>query len=331
MATILVTSRSFGSGNRALADELTAAGHRIVRAGSDHDLDALTGHLAHADAWIAGTGPVTAAHLDAAPHLRVVARYGVGAESVDIEAATARGITVTNTPGANSAAVADHAVGLMLAALRGTAASDRRVRGGDWRTDRGSQLGTATVGIVGFGRIGRGVADRLSGFGSRVLVVDPFLTDSDLNELTSADAQSCTFEEMATRCDVLSLHAPGGQTLVDAAWLATVPGPMVLVNTARADLVDEPALAAALRDGRVRAYAADSLVGDTAATASPLLDPALANQVTVTAHVGAQTVEAVDAMGTMAVDNTLAVLTGTVPPHPLNTFDPDEGHTERSR
>ncbi|WP_051222738.1 NAD(P)-dependent oxidoreductase [Agrococcus lahaulensis] len=324
MASILATSRSFGAGDRDLVAELEAAGHRVVRGASDHPVEGLRDALGEADAWIAGTGPVTAAHLDAAPRLRVIARYGVGVEAVDVAAATARGIVVANTPGANADAVADHAVALMLAALRSVAAGDRRVRAGDWSALRGRQLGALAVGIVGFGRIGRGVAARLQGFGPRILAADPLL---DAPDVRSAGAEPVEFRAMAERCDLVSLHAPGGQVLVDAAWLDRLERPIVLVNTARADLVDEAALAAAIRDGRVAAFAADTLSGDTAASASPLLADDLADRVTVTPHLGAQTVEAVDAMGSMAVANALAVLEGRSAPHAVNRIDsPAEGH-----
>ncbi|WP_347754902.1 NAD(P)-dependent oxidoreductase [Agrococcus sp. ProA11] len=319
MATILATSRSFGAGSIDLAGDLERAGHTVLRGPSDHGLEALRGALATADAWVAGTGPVTAAHLDAAPRLRVVARYGVGTEAVDVEAAAQRGILVTNTPGANSDAVADHAVALMLAALRSIADGDRRVRASDWTVVRGRQLGALTVGIVGFGRIGRGVAQRLSGFGSRIVAADPMLSDQQLRE---AGAEPMGFAEMASECDLITLHAPGGQTLVDAAWLGTLARPVVLVNTARADLIDEDALAAALRARTVAAYAADTLLGDTAADASALLVEDLADRVTITPHLAAQTVEAVDGMGSMAVENALAALAGRTAPNPVNEPDP---------
>lgn len=319
MATILATSRSFGDGSRDLVGDLERAGHTVLRGPSDHGLDALREALASADAWIAGTGPVTAEHLDAAPRLRVVARYGVGTEAVDVAAATARGIRVTNTPGANSDAVADHAVALMLAALRSIAHGDRQVRRGDWRAVRGRELGALTVGIVGFGRIGRGVARRLGGFGSRIVATDPMLTDEQVRD---GGAEPLDLAAMARECDLITLHAPGGQTLVDVGWLAGVARPLVLVNTARADLVDEAALAEALRDGRIAAFAADTLAGDTAGTASSLLADDLADRVTVTPHLGAQTVEAVDGMGSVAVANALAALEGIAPPNPVNDPDP---------
>lgn len=314
MAVILATSRSFGDGDRDLTAELTAQGHTVLRGPASHDLPALSDALATANAWVAGTGPVTAEHMDAAPGLKVIARYGVGFEAVDVAAATERGIVVTNTPGANSDAVADHAIALTLSALRSITAGDRGVRSGDWSVIRGRQLGAQRVGIVGFGRIGRGVAARLRGFGSRVIAHDPFLDDA---AYAAAGVAGASLDEIGRLSDVVSLHAPGGTTIIDAAWLNALEHPITLINTARPDLIDEGALADALRSGRVRAFAADTLLGDTAASDSPLLADDLADRVTVTPHFGAQTVEAVDGMGTIAVENALAVLGGLTPPNPV--------------
>lgn len=319
---ILATSRSFSDGDIDLVGRLEAAGYEVVRGPSGHDLADLAGVLPRVDAWVAGTGPVTAAHMDLAPHLRVIARYGVGVEAVELEAARERGIAVTNTPGANSDAVADHAVGLMLAALRSVAEGDRRVRRGDWRVARGRQLASLTVGIVGFGRIGQGVAQRLSGFAPRILAADPYLDDAAAARLGAVPA---SLDDVWRECDLVTLHAPGGEPLVSEASLTAMRPGCVLINTARADLVDEAALAAALRDGRVGAYAADSLAGDTRGGSSPLLADELAERVTVTPHFGAQTVEAVDGMGAGAVENALAVLAGRTPP---NVIVPAEGGTE---
>jgi D-3-phosphoglycerate dehydrogenase len=312
MATVLATSRSFSSGSIDLVGRLAEAGHQVVRGPADHDLDQLRPLLTDAVGWVAGTGPVTAAHLDAAPQLRVVARYGVGFESVDLQAAADRGIVVTNTPGANSGAVADHAVGLMLAVLRGTTEGDRRVRAGDWSVLRGRELGSLTIGIVGFGRIGQGVAARLSGFGSRVLAHDPWLGDE---QLRTAGAEPAGVATMAAECDIVTLHAPGGSVIVDRDWLAAARQGLIVVNTARADLVDEQAVADCLRAGALGGFAADTLAGDTRGSTSPLLAAEFADRVIVTPHFGAQTVEAVDAMGSIAVDNLLAGLEGAVPPN----------------
>jgi len=314
MGVVLATSRSFSSGSVDLVARLADAGHSVLAGPSDHDLAALRPLLADADAWIAGTGPVTAAHLDAAPRLRVVARYGVGYEAVDVQAAAERGIPVTNTPGANSAAVADHAIGLMLAVLRGIAEGDRRVRAGDWRVLRGRQLGSLRVGFVGFGRIGQGVAGRLSGFGSGLAVHDPWMSDEVVASFGAARVDAAA---LAVECDLVTLHSPGGGTIVDARWLEGARPGLVLVNTARPEVVDEAAVADALRSGTLAGFAADTLAGDTRGGASPLLAPEFADRVVVTPHLGAQTVEAVDGMGGAAVDNVLAVLAGQDPPFPV--------------
>ncbi len=312
MSVILVTSRSFSDGDLDLVARATAAGHRIMRGPAHHDLTELRGMLHGTDAWIAGTGPITDEHLAAAPKLKIIARYGVGTEAVDLAAAAARGIPVTNTPGANADAVADHAVGLMLAGLRFIPDGDRRVRQGDWAVRRGRELGAATVGVVGFGRIGQGVAKRLSGFGCRILAADPFLPD---DAVRAAGAEPVDLDALFRAADVITLHAPGGQRLVDGDRISGIRPGTVLVNTARPDLVDEDALADALRDGILSAYAADTLAGDTAASASPLLADDLADRVIVTPHLGAQTTQAVDNMGRMSLDDVIAVLRGDAPAH----------------
>lgn len=314
MAVILVTSRSFSDGSLDLVDRAAAAGHRIMRGPAHHDLDELRPLLHGADAWIAGTGPITDEHLAAAPRLRVIARYGVGYESVDLAAAAARGIPVTHTPGANADAVADHAVALILAALRTIPDGDRRVRAGDWSVRRGRELGAAAVGIVGFGRIGQGGAKPLRRFAPRILASDPYVPDDAVRD---AGAEPAALEDLFRSADVITLHAPGGQRLVDAARLSGIRPGTVLVNTARPDLVDEVAVSLALRDGVLGAYAADTLDGDTAASASPLLAGDLCDRVIVTPHLAAQTTQAVDNMGRMSLDDVIAVLRGDEPSHPV--------------
>jgi D-3-phosphoglycerate dehydrogenase len=312
MAVILVTSRSFSDGDLDLVGRAATAGHRIMRGPSHHDLEELRPLLHGADAWIAGTGPVTAAHLAAAPKLRIIARYGVGYDAVDLDAAAARGIPVTSTPGANADAVADHAMALILAALRTIPDGDRRVRRGDWSVRRGRELGAATVGVVGFGRIGRGVARRLGGFGPRILASDPLVPD---RVMTDAGVEPASLDDLFRTADVITLHAPGGQLLGDATRLSGIRLGTVLVNTARPDLVDEQALSSALHGGVLAAYAADTLDGDTAAGVSPLLSADLADRVIVTPHLAAQTTQAVDSMGSMSLDDVIAVLRGDEPAH----------------
>jgi D-3-phosphoglycerate dehydrogenase len=316
---VLVTSRSFSTGTRRLTEELAAGGIEVVRGPADHNLAALAELLPTVDGWIAGTGPIGDAHLALAPQLQIIARYGVGVDAVDLAAADRRGVIVTNTPGANSGAVADHAVALLLSALRDVAAGDRRVRDGRWTVQRTRELSGLTVGIIGFGRIGRGVANRLTGFGCRVLASDPFLSPADI---AGGGAEPRTADELVEQSDVISLHAPGDHQIVDEQWLAHVRPGLILVNTARADLVDEAALASALRDKRVAKYAADTLSSESGAE-SPLLTADLVDQVTVTPHSAAQTVEAVDLMGGAAVAAIRSVLIAhEQPPHAVAIREP---------
>jgi len=309
----VITTRSFGSGNTDPVGVLEGAGLGVVRADPAHDLGALAEPLSAAVAWVAGTGPVTDRHLALAPNLRIVARYGVGVDSVDLTAAKKRGVLVTNTPGANVESVADHAVGLMIASLRQFATGDRAVRSGSRPSLRGRELGALTVGLVGFGNIGRAVARRLiGGFGSRVLVYDPYLPAGRAHEAGAEPAADIL--DLASSADVLSLHLPGGGgPVVDAALLGRMKPGAVLVNTARGDLLDEAAVAHALVQGRLAAAAVDVLASEPS-NASPLLD---APNVIATPHVAAQTTEAVDRMGMMAAGEVVRVLKGEAPHHPV--------------
>jgi D-3-phosphoglycerate dehydrogenase / 2-oxoglutarate reductase len=311
--TVVVTSRSFATVDPAPERDLARAGFTVVRAGARHDPAELATVLPDAVAWIAGTGPVTDDLLALSPGLRVVARYGVGYDAVDLAAATRRGLWVTITPGTNSEAVADLTLALLLDSLRHVTVGAAAVAGGDWSVRRGRELGALRVGVVGLGRVGQAVAHRLLAFGSNVLAADPALTCSPL-----AGVDLVGLDELLTRCEVVSLHAPGGHLLLDADRLARMRPGVTVVNTARADLVDETAMASALRAGRVAGYACDTLAAEHGEASSPLLADDLTDRVLVTPHLGGQTEEAINRMGRMAADEVLAVLRGDPPQHPIN-------------
>jgi D-3-phosphoglycerate dehydrogenase len=313
--SVVITARSFGSGNADPASLLRKAGLRVARADPAHDHAALEETLSAAVAWIAGTSPVDDRHLAAAPNLKIVARHGTGYDAVDLAAAARRGVLVTNTPGANAEAVADHTVGLMLAALRHLVAGDRASREGVRPVLRGRELGALTVGIVGFGYIGRAVARRLiGGFGSRALTYDPYIAPERMREAGVEPVGNLS--GLARAADVLTLHMPGGGgAVVDAAFLSHMRPGAVLINTARGDLLDEVAVAGALAEGRLAAAAVDVLSSEPA-TSSPLLD---APNAIVTPHVAAQTTQAIDRMGMMAAEEVVRVLAGEAPRHPVPT------------
>lgn len=311
--SVVVTARSFGSGDADPAGLLQKVGLRVANADPAHDQAVLEETLSAAVAWIAGTSPIDDRHLAAAPKLKIVARYGTGYDSVDLAAAARREVIVTNTPGANAEAVADHTVGLMLATLRHLVAGDRASRDGIRLPLRGRELGALTVGIVGFGIIGRAVARRLiGGFGSRVVAYDPFVAPERVREvgIEPVGDLSC----LARVADVLTLHMPGGGgAVVDAAFLSRMRPGAVLINTARGDLLDEQAVASALAERRLAAAAVDVLASEPA-TSSPLLD---APNAIVTPHVAAQTTQAIDRMGMMAAEEVVRVLAGKAPRHPV--------------
>lgn len=311
--SVVVTARSFGSGDADPAGLLQKVGLRVANANPAHDQAVLEETLSAAVAWIAGTSPIDDRHLAAAPKLKIVARYGTGYDSVDLAAAARRGVIVTNTPGANAEAVADHTVGLMLATLRHLVAGDRASRDGIRLPLRGRELGALTVGIVGFGIIGRAVARRLiGGFGSRVVAYDPFVAPERVREVGIEPVGDLS--GLARVADVLTLHMPGGGgAVVDAAFLSRMRPGAVLINTARGDLLDEQAVASALAERRLAAAAVDVLASEPA-TSSPLLD---APNAIVTPHVAAQTTQAIDRMGMMAAEEVVRVLAGKAPRHPV--------------
>ncbi len=310
--TVLITTSTFGSGAADPAGLLERSGLRVFRGDPGHRLDRLRDPLATAVAWIAGAAPIGAAHLAAAPRLRVIARYGVGVDAVDLTAAADRHVVVANTPGANAAAVADFTIALMLAALRHVVTAAQAVRGGTWRDDwRGEELGARTVGLVGFGAIGRAVADRLVGFGPRLCAYDPYVPPAQQRRRGAEPVPD--LGALAAGCDVVSLHAPGGRVLVDEQFLARLPGDAVLVNTARGGLVDEDAVAVALRGGRLGAYATDVLAAEPALT-SPLID---APGALITPHIAAQSTQSIDRMGMGAAEEVLRVLAGEPARHPV--------------
>lgn len=221
-------------------------------------------------AAIVSTDPFDAGVFAAAPRLRVVARVGVGVDSIDVAAATEAGVLVTTTPGDNEVTVADHTLALMLAAVRRVPEHDASVRRGEW--DRaggltGAEMTGAVVGLVGFGRIAQRVARRLRGFDVTLLACDPAHDHQDGVELVE-------LPELLARSEVVSLHVPldaDTEQMIGAAEIALMRPGAVLVNTARGGLVDEGALADALRSGALRAAALD-VFADEPPASSPLTD-----------------------------------------------------------
>jgi D-3-phosphoglycerate dehydrogenase len=212
---------------------------------------------------------ITAALLAHGPHLRYVARAGAGVDNIDVEALGPAGVTLLNAPEGNRDAVGEFAVGALLALFRHTTTADAEVRRGEWRREanRGEEIGTKTVGLLGYGHMGRSFARRLSGFGCTVLA-----HDHDPTVFPDGHAQLVPLAELQARADVLSIHIPympANDKFVNEAFLAAFPKPLWLLNTARGDVLDLAAVVAALQSGQVRGAAFDVLENEKLATLSP--------------------------------------------------------------
>jgi len=306
---ILVTPTSYGQHDTGLRTELEAVAGRVTYNDSGKPLSSaqLAALLPGVDGFIAGLDAIDAAALAAADSLRVIARYGVGVDNVDLAAAEARGIVVTNTPGANARSVAELTVALLLLLARPVVRAAAETRAGGWPRLPGLSLAGKTVGLVGFGAIGRQTARLLAAVDCRLLAYDPLL-----NEATAAalGVRAAAQDELLAAADFVSLHAPAlpeTRGLVDAAFLAKMKPGASLINTARGELVDEAALYDALANGRLRGAALDAFQTEPPPPDNPLL--ALPN-VIATPHMGAHTDGATTIMGRMALDDCLAVLRG---------------------
>jgi glyoxylate reductase len=255
------------------------------------------------------TDRVDAELIDGAPRLRAVSNYAVGVDNVDLEAAVRRGIPVGNTPDVLTEATADLAVALMLGIARRLAEGDRMVRAGQWLTwDPGLLLGRdlhdATVGIVGFGRIGRAVARRVEGFGCLVL--------------HSSASGGVPLPDLLERSDFVTLHCPltaRTRGLIGDEALERMKPTAYLVNTARGEIVETAALVRALRAGSIAGAALDVTDPEPLPRGHVLLE---SPNLLVVPHVGSATYAAREAMADMAVDNLMAALAGGRMPHVSN-------------
>jgi glyoxylate reductase len=254
------------------------------------------------------TDHVDAGVIEAAPRLRAIANMAVGTDNIDLEAAAARGIAVGNTPDVLTDATADLAFALLLALARRIVPGAAMVRAGEWRTwepakDLGADLSGATLGIVGWGRIGQAVARRAAGFG--------------LDVIHSSRSSGLPLDELLARSDFVSLHTPltpETRHLVDAGFLARMKPSALLVNTTRGGVVDQDALRSALQAGEIAGAALDVTDPEPLPADHPLLD---APNLLVVPHVGSATVRTRAKMAAMAVENLLAALAGRPMPHPV--------------
>ncbi|MBC8536040.1 phosphoglycerate dehydrogenase [Feifania hominis] len=300
---ILVTPRSFARGDDRPLALLHEAGCEVVRNpfGAIMTKEQMCQAIRDCDGVIIGVDPLDREVIEAAPKLKAIAKYGVGVDNIDLDYAEARAIRVSVTRGANSNSVADYTFSLLLAAARGVPMADARCRRHRWERVQGVDVFQKTIGILGLGAIGRGVAARARGFDMRVLAYDLYWDEE------YAQKQGITYappERIYAEADFITLHlplTPETEHMVDAAAFESMKPTAVLVNTARGGLVDEAALVAALQSGRIFAAGVDVFCEE------PPANPALyeLENLVMSAHCAAASPSAAAQMSLFAAQNLL--------------------------
>jgi len=281
------------------------------------DREKLLAAVGEADALLVRSATtVDAEVLAAAPKLKIVARAGVGLDNVDVDAATERGVLVVNAPTSNIHSAAEHAMALLLAAARQIPAADASLRAHAWKRSSfsGTEILGKTAGIVGLGRIGQLVAQRLAAFGAHLVAYDPYVSASRAAQL---GIELLSLDDLLARADFISVHLPKTPEtagLIDKEALAKTKPGVIIVNAARGGLVDESALADAISSGHVRGAGIDVFAKEPC-TESPLFE---LPQVVVTPHLGASTAEAQDRAGTDVAESVKLALAGEFVPDAVN-------------
>ncbi|MEL5878320.1 phosphoglycerate dehydrogenase [Cereibacter sphaeroides] len=314
MTVVLTTSPGFGRHGRVPA-RIEAEGWTFLRAADAAEMEA---HLPEADYLVVGLVPVTAEVLAKGPRLKGVLKHGVGVDNIDIPACTAAGLPVTNTPAANADAVAELAMGLMFAMARFIPQGHASVTSGGWDRRIGTQLGGKVLGIVGLGNIGKRLARLARGLGMEVLATDRV---EDAAFARDCGVTYLPLEELLARADYVSLHVFGGAgnaALIDDRALARLKPGARLVNLARGEVVDLDAVARALESGQLGGVAIDAYVTEPPDVSHPVF--AHPNAV-FTPHSGADTLEALENVGLMVIEDIRTLIAGGRPARYLNAAE----------
>lgn len=319
MPRILLTTTSFQDTPGRHHDLLAAAGLDIVRERgplSEARLLELTGEF---DAFLCGDDAITRAVIEKSlPRLKVISKYGIGLDKIDVPCATERKIPVLFTPGVNHTTVAEHTFLLLLALEKNLLFHCDSTRSGGWKRQTGHELLGKTIGIVGVGRIGKEVAIRARAFGMEPIGYDLYWDDKFAAQY--GVKRAATLDEIFAAADYLSLHTnltPETRDLICAASIAKMKKGVIVLNCARGEIVHTADLVAALQSGQVAGYGADVLDQEPPPADHPLLK--LPNCV-ITPHIGSRTFESVQRQATCAVENLTLFLSGQKPHAQANKF-----------
>lgn len=303
---VLVTARSFGKTDSKAVDLLKANGCDVIKleAADGPIEEQLKKEIVDADAVIAGLEDYTPELIASAKKLKVISRYGVGYDKVDLQAAKENGVAVTITPGANGDSVADLAMALMLDLARNVTVMDNSIKAKAQKRPSGLEMWQKTLGIVGAGRIGQGVGRRCRGFDMKILCYDMYQNEEFKKE---CNAEYVDLDTLLKESDFITIHSPltpETENMISTEQFKMMKKDAIIVNTARGGIIDEAALYEALKSGEIRGAGLDATV-DEPPYNSPLLE--LENCI-LTPHAGAATAEASSKMSYMAAQNALEVL-----------------------
>ncbi|UCG66761.1 MAG: phosphoglycerate dehydrogenase [Deltaproteobacteria bacterium] len=312
---VLVTTTSFMDTPGAHHDLLQAQGFDIVTARGPLDETQMFSLLGEVDGIICGDDSITRRVIEkGVPKLKVISKYGIGVDRIDLEAARQAGVPVTFTPGVNEVTVAEHVFGLMVSLARNIPQENRLVKEGQWKRITGHELWGKVLGIIGLGRIGKQVAKRALGFEMKVLGCDPIWDDPFCQE--HPVGRCVMAEEILTQADFVTLHmnlTPENRCFINRERLEIMKPTAYLINCARGGLVNTAELLEALRKGEIAGYAADVLDREPPGPDDPLIRSGLEN-IILTPHIASRTYESVVRQATMAIRNLVAVLKGEEPP-----------------
>lgn len=309
---VLVTPTTYGKHDPSLRTRLAQAVAHVIYNSEGRPLTSpeLVEIIPTIDGYIAGLDEIDGAVIQAAENLQVIARYGIGVDAIDLDAAFEKGIIVTNTPGANSSSVAELTVGLILALARQITVGNNLMHNGIWSRLHGVSLAGKVVGILGLGAIGKQVALHLNTFRCSLYAYD---TIPDKTFAREHKVKLGTLHDVITQSDFLSLHiplVPKTKGMVNKTFLGSMKKGAFLINTARGELIDEFDLANALDSGHLAGAALDVFTHEPPDPENPLMS---LSQVITTPHMASHTDIATDAMGHYALRDCLAVLQGTDP------------------
>jgi len=314
---ILVTSRSYGRYYPDQLEKLKSVGEVVFAEKPPLKEDDLLKIIGQYDAVVAGLDEYTARVMEEAKNLKIIGRYGVGLDNVDLKAATEHGIIVTYTPGANTNAVAEHTFALMLSLLKRIPQLNEAGKKGEWRRRGGLnwELQGKTLGIIGLGRIGRTVAKMAKAFDVNIIAYSPHVPREEAEKL---GIKLVSLEELLSKADIVSLHTsltPEKYHMIGEREFKLMKKTAIIVNTARGELIDEDALVKALKNGEIAGAALDVLEKEPPPPDSELLK---LENVIITPHAAAHTWEAVRKMGDMVTEDIIAVLNGRKPKYIAN-------------